>query len=105
MTANDWVRTCQEALRAYMEAEGITEKELARRIGCTDRTVENYTQGRCAPAGLNLLRCLSIVPHLASEADRLTGMERDLDPQAERARMNLIRAAWEFADATFGASE
>ena len=105
ITANDWVRICQDALRAYMESESITEKELAQRIGCTDRTVENYTQGRCAPSGLNLLRCLATIPHLAAQADRLTGLEADLDPEAERARNDLIRAAWKFAEITNGASE
>lgn len=80
-----------------MASTGLTAKELAANIGCSDRTIDNYVEGLCAPAGLNNLRAIAVVPEYAALVRRTSGLS-ETDPEFERAQMDLVRAAMSFAE-------
>jgi transcriptional regulator with XRE-family HTH domain len=98
LTQAEWTEIIAEAIRAYMREENLSVKELARDIGCNDRTAENYVQGRTAPAGLHLLRCIAVIPSVEAEVRRISAMAGDCQPGADRAAMELMRAAQKFLD-------
>lgn len=98
LTTKDWNHICADALKAHMAAAQIGEKELADKLGCNDRTLENWLQARTSASGVDLLKLLSVIPELAAETDRVCFMEQEFDPDVERARMDLVRAAWRLID-------
>jgi len=97
ITANDWNKLSGEAFKAHMDSTGLTAKELAAEIGCSDRTIDNYVEGLCAPAGIYNLRAIALVPEYAALVRRASGLS-ETDPEFERAQMDLVRAAMSFAD-------
>lgn len=97
ITPNDWNKLSGEAFKAYMASTGLTAKELAADIGCSDRTIDNYVEGLCAPAGIYNLRAIALVPEYAALVRRAAGLT-ETDPEFERAQMDLVRAAMSFAD-------
>lgn len=99
LSTNDWNKISADALNEHAETERLTAKEMAIKIGCNDRTLENYLQGRTAPSGVYFLKCLAAIPEFQSRVMHLCALERDCDPEAERARSELIRAAQKYADA------
>jgi transcriptional regulator with XRE-family HTH domain len=44
--------TIAARLRAYRSRHAITQEELARRLGCTARTVRRWEEGDASPTGL-----------------------------------------------------
>jgi transcriptional regulator with XRE-family HTH domain len=44
--------TIAARLRAYRSRHDITQEELARRLGCTARTVRRWEEGDASPTGL-----------------------------------------------------
>jgi transcriptional regulator with XRE-family HTH domain len=44
--------TIAARLRAYRSLHDITQEELARRLGCTARTVRRWEEGDASPTGL-----------------------------------------------------
>lgn len=98
LTTNDWNKLSAEALNEHMEAEKLTAKELAQKVGCNDRTMENYLQGKTAPSGVNQLRCIAVIPEFQARVAQITAMEREHDPEAMRAMIELQRAAMKWAD-------
>jgi hypothetical protein len=104
LSTNDWNKISAQALNDHAAVERLSAKELAIKIGCNDRTIENYLQGRTAPSGVYFLKCLAAIPEFQSRVLRLCALERDCDPEAERARSELIRAAQKYADAKARAS-
>lgn len=104
LSTNEWNKISAAALNEHAETERLSAKEMAIKIGCNDRTLENYLQGRTAPSGVYFLKCLAAIPEFQSRVMRLCALERDCDPEAERARSDLIRAAQKYADAKARAS-
>lgn len=102
LTTNDWNATAAEALSAHQEAHGLTDKEMARKIGCNDRTYENYRLGRTAPSSVNFLRCLCVIPEFQAAVDELCALQRECDPRAMQAMSEMYQAAQKWADYTFG---
>ena len=99
MTTAQWNRASSGAIAAHMRDTGLTLKEVAQKIGCSDRTAENYVQGRTSPAGLHFLRCIAVIPEFEAEVRRVTSMMMDFDPRAHHAALELVRAAQKFVDA------
>lgn len=54
-------------LRAHWGMQRHAEKRLARAIGCSPRTVENWMRGLSAPGGEQLLRLMAECDGLAEE--------------------------------------
>ena len=52
-------------LRARFRMERGAEKRLARQVGCSPRTVENWLRGESAPSGEQLLRLMAECDGLA----------------------------------------
>jgi DNA-binding XRE family transcriptional regulator len=46
------IPTTAARLRAYRSRHAITQEELARRLGCTARTVRRWEEGDASPTGL-----------------------------------------------------
>jgi len=98
LTTHEWNNISAEAINSHMHSEGLSLKELAEKIGCSDRTVENYTQAKTAPAGLHFLRCIAAIPEFEAEVRRVAGLLEDSDPVAMHAALDLVRAAQKFMD-------
>lgn len=98
LTTKDWNNKFADALHRHMEAAEIGEKELANKLGCNDRTLENWLQARTSASGVDLLKCISVVPELASAVDEVCFMESEFDPDVERAKMDVVRMAWKLID-------
>ena len=97
VTQNEWNHLSGAAIKAFMASEDLTAKEVAELLGCSDRTIDNYVEGKCSPAGLYHLRALTVIPEYAAEVMRVAGLT-ETDPEFERAQMDLVRAAWRVAD-------
>lgn len=97
VTQNEWNKLSGGAIKAFMASEDLTAKEVAELLGCSDRTIDNYVEGKCSPAGLYHLRALTVIPEYAAEVMRVAGLT-ETDPEFERAQMDLVRAAWRVAD-------
>lgn len=102
MTTAEWNETSSGAINAHMRDNGLSLKELAQEIGCSDRTAENYVSGRTAPAGLHFLRCIAVIPEFQAEVRRVSAMAGEADPMADAAAHALMRAAQKFLDARAG---
>jgi len=105
INTNDWNAIAAEALGEHQNAHGLTDKEMARKIGCNDRTYENYRLGRTAPSSVHLLRAIAVIPELTARVDELCSLERDLDPRAMQAMSEMYQAAQKWADYTFSKAE
>ncbi len=99
MNTDDWNEASAEAFTEHMNTERLTSKELARKIGCSHRTVENYISGRTSPAGLHFLRSLAVIPQFEARVRQVVGMISTMDPRAEHAALSLVQAAMKFLDA------
>lgn len=101
LTTNDWNAMSAEALSEHQQANRLTDKEMARKIGCNDRTYENYRLGRTSPSSIHLLRSIAVIPELAGRVKDVCRLEMELDPRAQQAMGELVRAAMIIADAKF----
>ena len=99
ITTADWNEMAAEAFNQHMQEEGISLKELADKIGCSDRTAENYTQARSAPAGLHFLRAIAVIPQFEAKVRWVAALHADGNPAAMREALELVRAAQKFLDA------
>lgn len=102
INTNDWNSTAAQALGEHQTAHALTDKEMARKIGCNDRTYENYRLGRTAPSSVNFLRCLCVIPEFQAAVDDLCALQRECDPRAMEAMSEMYQAAQKWADYTFG---
>jgi transcriptional regulator with XRE-family HTH domain len=99
LTTNDWNHLSSDAFRQHMHDEGLTVKELARALGCNDRTAENYVSGRNSPRDVHFLRSIAVVPTFAAAVREVCGMVGDLDPRAMHQAMKVMQEASRFLDA------
>lgn len=68
---------------------GLTVKQVARLVGRSPRTVEDWFAGKHCPHALDL-RKLSLASGIfGALASRLLAMERALDPETEQALVQL----------------
>lgn len=79
------------ALRKAYGNERASAKVIAFRAKTNERTARNWLEGRCLPDFMNTLRLMATTPELRSEVARLTAMQMDLDPDAERAMSALAQ--------------
>lgn len=100
LTTAEWNEMSAEAFRDHMREEGLSVKELAGEIGCSDRTAENYVTGRTAPAGLHFLRALAVIPQFEARVRYVAAMVAECDPRAQSATNDLVRAAMKFINAS-----
>jgi transcriptional regulator with XRE-family HTH domain len=103
ITTKQWNDTSAAAISEFMKEENLSIKELARHIGCNDRTAENYVNGRTSPMGVYFLRCIASIPHFEAEVRRISAMAGDCDPRAEYAAMQLMQAAQRYMNVRDGA--
>lgn len=80
-----------EALRKAYGQERASAKAIARAANTNERTARNWLEGRALPNFMSTLRLMATTPELRSAMDRLTAMESDLDPEAERAMSALVQ--------------
>jgi transcriptional regulator with XRE-family HTH domain len=99
LTTAEWNEMSAEAFREHMREEGLSVKELADEIGCSDRTAENYVTGRTAPAGLHFLRALAVIPQFETRVRYVAALVAECDPRAQSATNDLVRAAMKFINA------
>lgn len=99
LTTAEWNEMSAEAFRDHMREEGLSVKELADKIGTSDRTAENYITGRTAPAGLHFLRALAVIPEFEARVRYVAALVAECDPRAQSAQNDLIRAAMKFVNA------
>jgi transcriptional regulator with XRE-family HTH domain len=99
LTTAEWNEMSAEAFREHMREEGLSVKELAGEIGCSDRTAENYVTGRTAPAGLHFLRALAVIPQFEARVRYVAALVAECDPRAQSATNDLVRAAMKFINA------
>lgn len=105
ITTDDWNKISADAMRAHVGNDKGAAKVLAEKIGCSPRTAENYLQARSAPQGVHHVRAIAAIPEFAAAERYVSGLEADLDPDAERARIELMRAAQAYVDARERAAE
>lgn len=87
--------TALEATADYIDLiadglDGIPEsaKVIARRVGSTPRTVENWKQRLCGPKGLELLRLCRAYPEIW---DRIAAAVEPVHEAEARARLDTIK--------------
>ncbi len=56
-----------------------------------ERTARNWLEGKCLPDFMNMVRLMAASPELKAEVARITQMQIDLDPDAERAMSALAQ--------------
>lgn len=102
LNTNDWNALAAQALREHQDRHGLSDKEMARKIGANDRTYENYKSGKTAPSSVHLLRSISVIPELEAVVTEVCALEREIDPRAAQAMSEMYTAAMKFAEARFG---
>lgn len=80
-----------EALRKAYGREKSAAKTIARAANTNERTARNWLEGRALPNFMSTLRLMATTPELRSEVARITAMQAELDPEAERAVSALVQ--------------
>lgn len=70
-----------------------TDKQLARDVRAVPRTVKAWREGANVPSLPAFFRLCMEMPELRAQALRWLESERNLDPDHERATMELLKAA------------
>lgn len=73
-----------------MEQQGISQSELARRIGVTRATMSRYASGKAAPRGSNMDR---LAQELHTTTDYLIGHDTDAEKDAKKEYHRAVRDA------------
>ena len=82
-----------EIVPAAIERDGRPAKQLARDTGVTPRAIENVTRRLNLPRADTLMALRRVLPELDAECRRIETMRSDLDPDMDRAAMELYRTA------------
>jgi transcriptional regulator with XRE-family HTH domain len=99
LTTHDWNALSAEAISEFMRCEDLSLKELGRLIGCSDRTVENYLNGRTAPQGVHFLRCFAVIPTFEALVKDVCDKAGGIDPRALHRAAKLAQEATRFLSA------
>ncbi|HEX3809580.1 MAG TPA: helix-turn-helix transcriptional regulator [Rhizomicrobium sp.] len=99
MTTADWNEMSADAFNQHMREEGIGQKEMADKLGVSDRTLENYVQAKTAPSGLHFLRAIAVIPQFEAKVRWVSALHAEGNPAANREALELVRAAQKFLDA------
>jgi transcriptional regulator with XRE-family HTH domain len=76
-----------------LSARHLTDKEAARDLGCSPRTVENWRKGLNVPAAEQLREIARVWPETRAAVRRFFCLEAEFDPEAERLLSDIYRYA------------
>jgi transcriptional regulator with XRE-family HTH domain len=91
------------ALLAQVSAAGITQSELGRAMGVSERTVQNWAAGQATPAGKKLLRLLDIQTIIALLRDAYTDQGITIWLHSRNRNLGLRRPIDMLADGDYEA--
>lgn len=80
-----------DALRREFGNERASAKAIALAANANERAARNWLDGNCLPDFMNLMCLMASSPELKHEVARITAMQMDLDPDAERAMSALAQ--------------
>lgn len=84
-----------DALRREYGNEKAAAKAIALVADSNERTARNWLEGKCLPDFMNMVRLMASSPELKAEVARITEMQMDLDPDAQRAMSALAQLLME----------
>lgn len=101
ITQGDWVKSVQRVLREHVGDRPHAAKALARIIECSERTSQNWLDGRNAPVGILDLRCMHAIPGYAALKREVAAMESALDPRLQAKLVEMARFVSLYGDNLF----
>lgn len=79
-----------ETLQRTLDADGRSDKQLARAVDVVPRAVSAWRQGESLPSVPNFIRLCQEIPELRAAALRWLKAEADCDPDTERLTLELL---------------
>ena len=108
MDKNDYGRRLANAISTQMRRKGITQEQLGRKIGVSQRTISDYASGKTAPSYDVMARMAVILDisldqvfdlkvdhasvYLSKDESRLLDLYRQLPEEKKRGCSNALEA-------------
>ena len=108
MDKNDYGRRLANAISTQMRRKGITQEQLGRKIGVSQRTISDYASGKTAPSYYVMARMAVILDisldqvfelkedhaavYLSKDESRLLDLYRQLPEEKKRGCSNALEA-------------
>lgn len=77
----------KDRIRTLRKESGLTQREIAEKIGVTYRTYQNYEAGASAPSGTVLSKLSKL---LGVSMDMLSGKSADTVTETENSELNTL---------------
>lgn len=90
---NEFTEICGDALYAAFGRMSAPIKRIAQVANVNERTAKNWWEKKCAPGPIHTLRLMAHVPEFQGRMRELAAMERDIDPDFQRAMADMVRLA------------
>lgn len=105
ITHRDLLKRSSAAFREFVGPRPGGAKIVADVLDCSDRTAQNYLDGRNLPGGIHDLRALHAVPPYAAMKREIAAMETAIDPRLQAKLSEFARAMALYGDNLFGHDE
>lgn len=91
ISQGDWLKRVSKVMRAHTGDRPGAAKVLADEVQCSEKTTQNWLDGRNAPTGVLDLRCMHAIPGYAALKREIAAMESDLDPRVQAKLSELAQ--------------
>lgn len=99
ITQGDWLKLTQIAMRDHVGNSPGGAKKLASELECSEKTAQNWLDGKTSPSGILDLRAMHAIPEYAALKREIAAMETDMDPRLQAKLMELYRMTVQLAGA------
>lgn len=95
----------KKAMRDFAGEGPGAAKRIADALECSDKTAQNYLDGRNCPGGVHDARAMHAIPHYAAMKLELAAMEASLDPRLQQKMVEFHRFMSMYGEKLFGGGE
>jgi hypothetical protein len=96
ISQGDWLKRVSKVMREHTGNRPGAAKALADEIECSEKTTQNWLDGRNAPQGILDLRCMHAIPGYAALKRELADMELNLDPRVQAKMQELAQLVMKY---------
>lgn len=102
ITQKEYCKRTSDAFRAFAGDGPGAAKRIAEALECSDKTAQNYLDGRNAPGGIHDSRALHAIPHYAAMKREIAAMEMDHDPRLQAKFNEFVKYVLDYGEKSFG---
>lgn len=105
ITQKELYQAYAKAFRAFAGNGPGAAKKIADVLECSNKTAQNYLDGRNAPGPIHDLRALNAIPHYEAMKRELAALERDIDPRLQAKLVEFARMVQQHGHTLFEGPE